>query len=94
MIKKNCVPCGHLSKQSEKQSCGFNISGLDCPDWFGKIWVGNVSLNSSRQIYASVLRRCGIYVRGNGGYMETTRIVIGQLCLLCFLLHFAGSICQ
>lgn len=75
-----------LNKRSEKQSCGFNISGLDCPDWFGKIWAGNVSLNSLSQIYASVLRCCGIYEQGKGrnkGYMETTRIVIEQLGLLC-----------
>lgn len=48
----------------EKQSCGFSVSGLDCPDWFGKIWVGNVSLNGLGQIYASVLRCCGILRAG------------------------------
>ncbi len=35
-----------------------------------------------------VLRCCGIFERGNGrniGYMDTTRIVNGQLwCALCF----------
>lgn len=48
-----------------------------------------------------VLRCCGIYERGNGrnmGYMETTRIVNGQLwCALCSRLHFfsiaGGSVC-
>lgn len=76
-----------LNKRSKKQSCGFNISGLDCPDWFGIVCVGNVSLNSLSQIYASVLRCCGNYVRGKGhnkSYMETTSIVVEQLGLLCF----------
>lgn len=38
------------------------MSGLDCPDWFGKIWVGSVSLNSWRQIYAFVFDMQGSYM--------------------------------
>lgn len=69
----------------------MNINGLDCPDGFGKIWVGNVSLNSLRQIYASVLRCCGISVRGNGrnmGYIETTRICYWTACAFQLLVVF------
>lgn len=42
---------------ASSSSCGFNISGLNCPDWFAKkIWVCNVSLSCLGQIYAIVLR--------------------------------------
>lgn len=68
------------------------LTSVDCIVKYGRV---NVSLDSFRQIYAPESRCYGVYVRGNRGYMETSRIVIGQLCIFCnfsYIISTHGSI--